>query len=52
MSQLDGQDEATYKEVKPADDILPIARRDHSVALIRNNSQLLVFGGRSDNSLQ
>ena len=50
LTTLEGLDVASYRVVKPADARYPLARRDHSVTLIKKNTQMLVFGGRNDSS--
>ena len=38
------------KKIRPKDGRLPIPRRDHSAAFIKDKKFIVVFGGRNDNS--
>ncbi len=47
---IEGIDLAIYKKIIPKGERLPIPRRDHSAALIKNEKFLLIYGGKNDNA--
>ena len=48
--ETDVNDLANYAFISPVDDTYPVERRDHSATLMRNNTMLLIYGGRNDNA--
>lgn len=50
--KVGNENEATVRRLIPQDSRLPVPRRDHSAAMIKDNRYLLVFGGRNDNHLE